>query len=143
MNVKTIIGRKGRDVVTAREGDTIGEVAATLSANRIGALVISNDGFGVDGIVSERDIVHGLVEHGASLLDREVGLVVTRDVITCAPEDSVEDLMARMSDRRVRHLPCVENGRLCGIISIGDVVKYRLGEIEAEAEAMRAYIATG
>ena len=143
MNVETIIGRKGRDVVTASERDTIGEVAATLSARRIGALVVSNDGFRVDGIVSERDIVRGLVDHGASLLDREVGLVMTRDVITCAPDESVEDLMARMSDRRIRHLPCVEDGRLCGIVSIGDVVKCRLGEIEAEAEAMRAYISTG
>ena len=143
MNVKTIIGRKGADVVTARERDTIGEVAATLRARRIGALVVSNDGARVDGIVSERDIVNGLVEHGASLLDREVGLVMTREVITCAPEESVEDLMAKMSGRRIRHLPCVEDGRLCGIVSIGDVVKHRLGEIEAEAEAMRAYIATG
>ncbi len=143
MNVKTIIGNKGREVVTATGSDKISKVAATLRTNGIGALVISNDGIRVDGIVSERDIVHGLVEHGASLLDREISLVMTRDVITCTPEESVEDLMAKMSDRRIRHLPCVENGKLCGIVSIGDVVKHRLGEIEAEAEALRAYIATG
>ncbi|MDA0260796.1 MAG: CBS domain-containing protein [Proteobacteria bacterium] len=143
MNVKTIIGTKGRSVVTALESDKISDVAATLRANKIGALVISNDGVHVDGIVSERDIVHGLVEHGASLLDREVGLVMTREVFTCTPDESVDDLMAKMSGRRIRHLPCVDGDRLCGIVSIGDVVKYRLVEIEAEAEALRAYIATG
>ena len=143
MNVKTIIGNKGRDVVTARETDKISEVASSLRANKIGALIISNDGVHIDGIVSERDIVHGLVEHGASLLDRAIGDVMTRDVFTCSPDDSVDDLMAKMSGRRIRHLPCVEDDRLCGMISIGDVVKYRLVEIEAEAEAMRAYIATG
>ena len=143
MNVKTIIGTKGRDVITALESDKISNVAATLRANKIGALVISNDGVHIDGIVSERDIVHGLVEHGASLLDREISVVMTRDVFTCSPEDSVDDLMAKMSGRRIRHLPCVEGDKLCGMISIGDAVKYRLVEIEAEAEAMRAYIATG
>ena len=143
MNVKTIIGTKGDGVITAHESDTISSVAATLQAHTIGALVISNDGVHVDGIVSERDIVHGLVEHGASLLDREIGLVMTRDVITCSPDESIDDLMAKMSGRRIRHLPCVEGDQLRGMISIGDVVKYRLVEIEAEAEAMRAYIATG
>ena len=143
MNVKTIIGNKGRDVITARESDKISDVASSLSANKIGALVISNDGVHINGIVSERDIVHGLVEHGASLLDREISDVMTRDVFTCSPDDSVDELMAKMSGRRIRHLPCVEGDRLCGMISIGDVVKYRLVEIEAEAEAMRAYIATG
>ena len=143
MNVKTIIGTKGDGVITALESDTISSIAATLKAHKIGALVISNDGVHVDGIVSERDIVHGLVEHGASLLDREIGLVMTRDVITCSPDEVVDDLMAKMSGCRIRHLPCVEGDRLRGMISIGDVVKYRLVEIEAEAEAMRAYIATG
>ncbi len=143
MNVKTIIGTKGDGVITALESDTISSVAATLKAHKIGALVISNDGVHVDGIVSERDIVHGFVEHGASLLDREIGLVMTRDVITCSPDEVIDDLMAKMSGSRIRHLPCVEDDRLRGMISIGDVVKYRLVEIEAEAEAMRAYIATG
>lgn len=143
MNVKTIIGSKGRSVITALESDKISNVAASLKANQIGALVISNDGVQVDGIVSERDIVHGLVEHGSALLDREIGLVMTRDVVTCSLEDSIDDLMAKMSDRHIRHLPCVEGDGLCGMISIGDVVKYRLVEIEAEAEALRAYIATG
>ena len=143
MNVKTIIGSKGHSVITALESDKISNVAASLKANQIGALVISNDGVQVDGIVSERDIVHGLVEHGSALLDREIGLVMTRDVVTCSLEDSIDDLMAKMSDRHIRHLPCVEGDRLCGMISIGDVVKYRLVEIEAEAEALRAYIATG
>ena len=143
MNVKTIIGTNGRSVITALESDKVNDVAATLQANKIGAIVICNDGVHVDGIVSERDIVHGLVEHGASLLDREISLVMTRDVVTCAPEEGIDDLMAKMSGRRIRHLPCVEGDRLCGMVSIGDVVKCRLVEIEAEAEAMRAYIATG
>ena len=143
MNVKTIIGSKGHSVITALESDKISNAAASLKANKIGALVISNDGVQVDGIVSERDIVHGLVEHGSALLDREIGLVMTRDVVTCSLEESIDDLMAKMSDRHIRHLPCVEGDRLCGMISIGDVVKYRLVEIEAEAEALRAYIATG
>ena len=143
MNVRTIIGSKDHSVITALESDKISNAAASLKANKIGALVISNDGVQVDGIVSERDIVHGLVEHGSALLDREIGLVMTRDVVTCSLEESIDDLMAQMSDRHIRHLPCVEGDRLCGMISIGDVVKYRLVEIEAEAEALRAYIATG
>ncbi len=143
MNVKTIIGIKGREVITATTNDKISKVAESLRANKIGALVVSNDGIRVDGIVSERDIVHGLVEHGASLLDQEIGLIMTREVISCTPDELVEDLMAKMSGNSIRHLPCVKDGKLCGMISIGDVVKHRLGEIEAEAEAMRAYIGTG
>jgi len=143
MNVKTIISGKSREVVTAVTSDKISKVAATLRGYKVGALVISNDGIRVDGIVSERDIVHGLVEHGASLLNKEIGVIMTREVIICTPDELVGDLMAKMSGHSIRHLPCVEGGKLCGMISIGDVVKHRLGEIEAEAEAMRAYIGTG
>ena len=141
MNVETILRAKGRDVATIGPEASIGEAVQRLGARSIGALVVSQDGTQVDGILSERDIVRGLADRGAALLQERVGDLMTRRVHTCAPEDAVEDLMGMMTQRRIRHLPVVKDGALCGIVSIGDVVKNRLDEIEFEASSLRSMIA--
>ena len=141
MNVETILGTKGRAVATIRPEDTVGAAVEALVSGNIGALVASQDGEAVDGIISERDIVHALARHGTALLALSVAEVMTRSVVTCAPTESVAELMAEMTNRRIRHLPVVQNGLLCGIVSIGDVVKNRLDEIEFEARSLRSFIA--
>jgi CBS domain-containing protein len=113
-----------------------------LRDRNIGALVVSEDGAAVDGILSERDVAYGLADHGSALLSFSVAQTMTRRVATCAPADSVADLMAKMTNRRLRHLPVVEDGRLVGIVSIGDLVKSRLDEIEEEARSLRSFIAS-
>jgi CBS domain-containing protein len=143
MNVETILRNKGRRVATIRADATIADAVNGLANYGVGALVVSDDGDSVDGIISERDIVTALAEDGADLLKRRVGEVMTRPVITCEPEETVGELMAEMTNRRIRHFPVVKDGRLCGIISIGDVVKNRLDEIEFEASSMRSFIAGG
>ncbi len=140
MNVESILKAKGSRVVTITPGETVGRAAALLAAENIGALVVSPDGARVDGILSERDIVHGLAREGAGLLDRTVEQVMTHGIYACAPGDPLDRLMSQMTDRRIRHLPVVVGGRLEGIVSIGDVVKSRLGEIEHETETLREYI---
>ena len=141
MNVETILRNKGNSVATIRPDATVAEAVDILNRKRIGALVVSEDGHGVDGILSERDIVIALAEHAADLLSRPVGEIMTRTVITCDPGDTVGALMAEMTNRRIRHFPVVAEGRLCGIVSIGDLVKNRLDEIEFEASSMRSFIA--
>jgi CBS domain-containing protein len=141
MNVETILRTKGRDVATIGPEATIGEAVQRLGARGIGALVVSRDGAEVDGILSERDIVRGLADHGAALLSERVGDLMTRRVHTCTPDDAVEDLMGMMTQKRIRHLPVLKDGALCGIVSIGDVVKNRLDEIEFEASSLRSMIA--
>jgi len=143
MNVETILHTKGRAVSTIRPDDTVGAAVDALVSRNIGALVASNDGESVDGIISERDIVHALAHHGSGLLSLTVGEVMTRPVVTCDPTESVSGLMAEMTNRRIRHFPVVDKGRLCGIVSIGDVVKNRLDEIEYEAKSLRSFIASG
>jgi CBS domain-containing protein len=142
MNVEAILRSKGRQVATIAPGATVAAAVRELTGRGIGALIVSSDGVEVEGIISERDIVRGLTEHGAELLSRSVAELMTRRVYNCAPEDSVADLMAQMTDRRIRHLPVVRDGRLCGIISIGDVVKNRLDEVEFEASSLRSFIAS-
>jgi CBS domain-containing protein len=141
MNVEAILRGKGRAVATIRPDQTIAAALAALRARNIGALVVSEDGARVDGIISERDIVHGLADHGGVLLLQNVAAVMTRPVATCDPADSVANLMAEMTNRRIRHLPVVRDGRLAGIVSIGDLVKNRLDEIEYEARSLRSFIA--
>ncbi len=143
MNVETILRNKGNRVATIRPEATIAEAVDSLNRERIGALVVSADGEGVDGILSERDIVIALGQHGEDLLAREVGAIMTRDVYVCEPSDSVGELMAEMTNRRIRHFPVVAGGRLCGIVSIGDLVKSRLDEVEYEASSLRSFIAGG
>lgn len=143
MNVETILRSKGRMVATIRPNESIVSALAVLCDRNIGALVVSDDGDTVDGIISERDIVHGLAHHGSALLSLSVAAAMTQRVVTCAPSDSVADLMAQMTNRRIRHLPVVRDGRLVGIVSIGDLVKNRLDEIEYEARSLRSFIAAG
>jgi CBS domain-containing protein len=141
MNVETILRGKGRAVVTIRPDESVITALAMLRERNIGALVVSADGETVDGIISERDIVHGLTDHGDALLSLDVAAAMSPRAATCEPSDSVADLMAEMTNRRIRHLPVVHNGRLVGIVSIGDLVKSRLDEIEYEARSLRSFIA--
>ena len=141
MNVETILRTKGRAVATIRPDENIGAVVDMLISRNVGALVVSEDGESVDGIISERDIVHGLADRGPDLLSLKVAEVMTRPVVTCDPSDTIDQLMAEMTNRRIRHFPVVEDGRLCGIVSIGDVVKNRLDEVEYEARSLRSFIA--
>ena len=140
MNVEAILRSKGRSVATIRPDATIGEAVQMLRQRGIGALVVSTDGLAVDGIVSERDIVHALAEAGGALLGERVDELMTRRVITCTPDDTVSELMGRMTERRIRHLPVLLDGRLCGLVSIGDLVKNRLEEVEFEADSLRSFI---
>ena len=142
MNVETILRNKGNWVATIRPDATIADAVDMLHRERIGAIVVSEDGNSVDGILSERDIVIALAEQAADLLSLTVGKIMTRDVVTCEPGDTVGELMAEMTNRRVRHLPVVADGRLCGIVSIGDLVKNRLDEVEFEAQSLRSFIAS-
>ncbi len=143
MTVGRILQAKGRAVVTIAPEASLREAAVLLRDRRIGALVVSAGAGRIDGILSERDLVHRLAEHGPAVLDAPVESVMTRQVSTCRDADTLSELMTAMTRGRVRHLPVVDDaGRLAGMISIGDVVKARLDEIEAEAESLREYIAS-
>lgn len=142
MTVAQILNAKGRAVVTAGPGDTVLAVAQVLSAKKIGAVVIVDAQGRIGGIVSERDIVRAIAAGGAQALEKSVKEFMTSKVKTCAPRDTEAELMSLMTDHRVRHLPVVEAGKLGGMISIGDVVKYRIEAIEREAEEMKSYIAS-
>ena len=144
MNVQSILGVKGNAVVTIGDGASLADAVMTLRDNGIGALVVSNDGRHIDGIVSERDVVRALANHGASALGSTVSSVMSTDVVTCRTEDAVESLMLSMTERRIRHLPVVDDdGVLGGVISIGDVVKARLGQLETENQQLYDYITHG
>ncbi len=140
MKVQAMLADKGKKVVTTRPDTTIATVIGILKLERIGALVVSNDGQHVLGIISERDIVRSLASHDLEILSQHAETLMTRHVKTCKPEDNIKDVMTEMTRSRIRHLPVVEDGRLCGIISIGDVVKNRLEELETESNVMRDYI---
>jgi CBS domain-containing protein len=140
--VSGILRHKGNQVVTVAPGQTIASVASVLTANRIGAAPVINDEGRLVGIISERDIVRGLSENGAPTLAFSAERLMTREVTTCSPEDPLVDLMGVMTNQRIRHLPVVENGVLLGIVSIGDVVKQRLDEIQFEVEELRRYISS-
>ena len=142
MNVDGILRAKGAAVVTIKPDATVGDLVRGLRDARIGAMVVSGDGSSVLGIISERDVVRGLAERGTRILEVPVADLMTRDVISCTPRDTVKQVMAEMTRRRIRHLPVVADGVLCGIVSIGDVVKNRLEEMETETNVLReAYIA--
>jgi CBS domain-containing protein len=144
MLVRAILHAKGAEVVTIAEDATVGEAARTLAKHGIGALVIASDDRDVRGILSERDIVRGLATKGLEVLDAPVGGLMTTVVATCSPDDGLDSLMATMTDQRVRHLPVVDDeAHLAGIISIGDVVKHRLDELQVEAQTLHDYIETG
>jgi CBS domain-containing protein len=141
MTVAHILNDKGRDVVTAGPDTSLADVARILSERRIGAVVIV-EGEAIRGILSERDIVLALAKHGAEALRKPASECMTERVVSCRPEDTILDVMQKMTSGRFRHLPVVERGRLTGIVSIGDVVKRRIAEVEQEAEQIREYIAT-
>jgi len=143
MNVASILKHKGRECTTIKQNETVSEAVRALSEKNIGALVVLDDTGDIAGIVSERDIVANLANGSAELLGAPVSRIMTRDVFTCSPSDTTEQLMTQMTNSRIRHLPVKENGELAGIISIGDVVKWRIAEVESRAEALREYIATG
>jgi CBS domain-containing protein len=137
MKVSEILQSKGSRVVTVRPQSSIHDLARRLKLEGIGAAVVSADGQRVNGIVSEREIARSLADQGVRLLDKTVGDIMLMSVITCTAEDSVKDVMRRMTRHRVRHLPVLEDGRLAGIVSIGDVVKSRLDEMELETNVLR------
>jgi CBS domain-containing protein len=143
MLVSQILKGKGDLVFTASPSDTVAAVAALLHSRRVGAMVVIDGDYDVVGIVSERDIVRIVAEQGAEGLKKPISGCMTRDVIFAEPSETVDSLLGRMTDRRVRHLPVVVNRRLVGIISIGDLVKVKIEETVAEAEGLKAYIATG
>ena len=140
MTAARILSRKDSGTITIKSGATISEAIDLLSENNIGAVIVSDDGQTVSGILSERDIVHGFKRSGASLLEIRVSDIMTRNILTCVLADPLRNLLAIMTERRVRHLPVVEDDRLVGIVSIGDVVKIRLDDLVTEAEALRGYI---
>jgi CBS domain-containing protein len=141
MKVLSILKAKGESVVTTPPDAAISTIVWELRLKGIGAVVVSQDGTTVLGMISERDIVHGLAEHGPRLLGMRASQVMAETVITCTPEDSITNVMAQMTRHRVRQVPVVEGGKLRGIVSIGDVVKHRLDELELEANVLReAYI---
>jgi len=144
MNVKTILAAKnlGGDVISIEPTADLAGAANLLARHGIGAVLILGAGGRLSGILSERDIVRAVSEKGADALRLPVAQVMTRNVATCSEEDTVAELMERMTEGKFRHLPVLRDGELVGLVSIGDVVKQRLGEIERESEAMRDYIRT-
>ncbi len=142
MIVSQILREKGSAVLTVAPDASAVEAARIMNARRVGALVVRRGGGKLEGIISERDIVIALAEHGPAATERPVRALMTpaERLITCSPGDTIDRITAVMTDRRVRHLPVVEGTRLAGIISIGDVVKARLRETQAEVEAMTAYV---
>jgi CBS domain-containing protein len=143
MLVATIIHEKGSNVATISARATLADAASELRLRSVGALVVSSDGRSIEGIISERDIVRRLAERGQAALDESVESVMTTEVRTCGPEDTCDDLMRVMTDHRMRHLPVEIDGTLAGIVSIGDVVKHRVEELEQEARTLHDYITTG
>ena len=142
MTVKAILSAKGGDVITIDPTTNLAAAVKLLAERKIGALVVTGADHRVIGIVSERDIVAELAAHGAASLDLPLTEVMTRKVVTCNVTDTIASVMEHMTDGKFRHLPVVEQGRLLGIVSIGDVVKHRLHEMEREQSAMRDYIQT-
>jgi CBS domain-containing protein len=141
MTVAAMLSEKGREVITTSAAASIAGAIDTLAKRRIGALVVVDDQDNIAGIISERDIVRAIAEQGERVLSSALSTVMTRAVVTCSESETINDVMTRMTRGRFRHLPVVENGQLTGIISIGDVVRARIEQVEREAEDMRAYIA--
>ena len=141
MTVRSILESKGTDVVAVQPGAKVSAVVKLLAEKRIGALLVMTDGR-IDGIVSERDVVRVLAENGVDVLDQPVRSIMSAKVVTCRRADTVAAIMETMTNHKFRHLPVVEEGRVVGLISIGDVVKRRVMEYEKEQEAMREYIKT-
>ena len=142
MTIKAILSHKGSDVFSIEPTATLETAVKTLAKHRIGALLVLGPDRRLIGVVSERDIVRALAEHGAAVLTQPLSQVMTRKVVTCSQTETVGGIMERMTTGRFRHVPVVEQDQVVGIISIGDVVKYRLHEMERESAALRDYIQT-
>lgn len=142
MTVKAILSRKGSHVITIEPSATLAAAVKLLAEKRIGAVLVLDGDRGVAGILSERDVVRTLANRGASGLEAKVDEVMTRKVFTCTEADTVSQIMGRMTEGKFRHVPVVDGRRLVGLVSIGDVVKYRLEEIARESDALRDYILT-
>lgn len=140
MTVASILRGKPQRVIGLRETQTVAEAAQLLAKENIGAVLVTGSGGDMIGIVSERDIVRSMAAKGAGIIDQPVSSLMTRDVLCCAPEDSVASTMALMTERRFRHLPVRKDGKIIGMISIGDVVKRRVEDAESEATSLREYI---
>ena len=143
MYVRDILSTKGNRCTTIKPDAKIAATSILLAQQRIGAAVVTDAADNIVGIISERDIVRGLASHGGAVADLSVADLMTRDVRTCAPSDTIADIMVVMTAHRIRHLPVLEDGRLAGIVSIGDVVKYRLDEAKLEVESLRDYVLAG
>jgi CBS domain-containing protein len=142
MKLSELLQSKNHEVFKIKAQDCIADAATALTENKIGALLVEDDAGKIVGILSERDIVGGMGPHGADLHDVAVSELMTRGLIHCSPSDSVNQAMAMMTDRHIRHLPVFDGDDLVGFISIGDLVKCRMVEVQAEAEALRQYIAS-
>jgi CBS domain-containing protein len=143
MFVSDILAQKGGLVFTVTPGTSIAQLSQQLSTRRIGSVLVLDGEGSVAGIVSERDLVRALASHGAKAMELEARQVMTREVVTCDPDDSIDHVMQTMTQGRFRHLPVVRHGELLGLVSIGDVVKARLEEAKHETEALKAYIVAG
>ena len=143
MIVATILKNKGRAVATVRADVKLIDVVTRLSDKKIGAIVVVDEDGSVAGIVSERDVIRILAAEGAKALEKPASAVMIDQIVTCCEEDTIDELMLRMTTRRFRHLPVIADGELAGIVSIGDVVKLHIAAVEMEASALRSYIATG
>jgi CBS domain-containing protein len=142
MLIAHVLRDKGAVVHTVHAEASLEEAAGALNEKKVGALVVVAEGGAIVGVLSERDIVREVARRGAGCLEDTVGDVMSRDVVTAAPTETIDEGLARMTDRRIRHLPVLDSGKLIGIVSIGDLVKHRIAAVEAEAAAMQAYIAT-
>jgi CBS domain-containing protein len=142
MSVAAILQGKPERLIGLPDSKSLADAAKLLTQEKIGALVVRNAGGDMIGIVSERDIVRAIAHEGVGVLERPVSTIMTRDVICCTPTDSVAEVMGMMTARRFRHLPVKSNGKLIGMVSIGDVVKARVEEAEGEAAQLREYIAS-
>jgi CBS domain-containing protein len=140
VRISNLLSVKGSHVATIVPTASVSDAVAELREHRIGALVVSSDQRHIDGIVSERDVVRALADRARTLLEEPVSSIMSSTVTTCSPDDDIESLMSVMTERRIRHVPVVQNGELCGIVSIGDVVKNRIGELEKDRNELVDYI---
>lgn len=141
MIIEAILSYKGREVSTVAPGTSVADVVRRMRKERIGAVVVSADGRKIEGIISDRGIMHAIADSGVSVMEQPIETIMAQQVVTCRPSEPVGAIMGLMTERRIRHIPVVdEDGLMCGIISIGDVVKSRLDAVQREAEAMREYI---
>ena len=140
MTVAHILASKPNEIISLKPSATLHEVSELLAERRIGAILLLNDDESIAGIISERDLVRAMSKHGADAVGFKADTFMTRELITCRPEDTTDQVMSIMTKGRVRHLPVMSDGKLVGFISIGDVVKHRIAEVEHEAEEMKRYI---